>query len=334
MVYAGDNLGNMWKFDLTSSDDSQWTVAFGGPASTKPLFTARGPASLSSTTRPKVQPVTAAPTVRANDRMKNIGTPASPNLRAVGGLMVAFGTGRNLALNDAENQDVQTLYSVLDNTHYRYRTPEPTMGRRLEVHPGGGTCPNGADCVPAPSVLGIMGNTGNLTGGGQLAKQKITDVDSVFGTVDAVQALNQDTWTTFQGWYLDLPAVGERVLKPIEFFDGSNILSVYSQVPGRGSDLDPSIESCNVANVLNERQFRTLVNIMDGKRPTVQLVDMNGDNLYNAADSGVSRREVAAGSHTVVTQGKNVLDIDVKNQKERLARMPEQSLRPSWRQVK
>ena len=334
VVYAGDNLGNMWKFDLTSSDDSQWTVAFGGPASTKPLFTARGPASLSSTTRPKVQPVTAAPTVRANDRMKNIGTPASPNLRAVGGLMVAFGTGRNLALNDAENQDVQTLYSVLDNTRYRYRTPEPTMGRRLEVHPGGGTCPNGADCVPAPSVLGIMGNTGNLTGGGQLAKQKITDVDSVFGTVDAVQALNQDTWTTFQGWYLDLPAVGERVLKPIEFFDGSNILSVYSQVPGRGSDVDPNIESCSVTNVLNERQFRTLVNIMDGKRPTVQLVDMNGDNLYNAADSGVSRREVAAGSHTVVTQGKNVLDIDVKNQKERLARMPEQSLRPSWRQVK
>ena len=55
--------------------------------------------------------------MRANDRMKNIGTPASPNLRAVGGLMVAFGTGRNLALNDAENQDVQTLYSVLDNTH-------------------------------------------------------------------------------------------------------------------------------------------------------------------------------------------------------------------------
>ena len=151
---------------------------------------------------------------------------------------------------------------------------------------------------------------------------------------DAVQALNQSTWNTYQGWYLDLPGVGERVLKPIDLFDGSNILTVYSQVPGRGSDVDPNIESCNITNVFNERQFRTLINIMDGKRPSVQLVDMNGDNLYNAADAGVSRREVAAGSHTVVTQGKNMLDIDVKNQKERLARMPEQSLRPSWRQVK
>ena len=73
---------------------------------------------------------------------------------------------------------------------------------------------------------------------------------------------------------------------------------------------------------------------MDGKRPSVQLVDMNGDNVYTAADQGVSRREVGGGSHTLVTQGKNVLDIDVKNQKERLARMPEQSLRPSWRQLK
>ena len=334
VVYAGDNLGNMWKFDLTSADDSQWKVAFGGATAAKPLFTARGPASLSSTTRPKVQPITAAPTVRANDRMMNVGTAAKPILRAVGGTMVAFGTGRNLALNDAESMDVQTLYSVLDNTRYKYSAPEPTMGRRLEVHAGGGTCPSGADCGPAPAVLGTMGNTGNLSGGGQLAKQKITDVGTEFGTVDAVQVLNQDSWSSFQGWYLDLPSVGERVLKPIDPFDGSNILTVYSQVPGRGSNVDPNIERCDISNALNERQFRTLINIMDGKRPTVQLVDMTGDNLYNAVDAGVSRREVAAGSHTVVTQGKNVLDIDVKNQKERLARMPEQSLRPSWRQVK
>ena len=349
VVYAGDNQGNMWKFDLTSSDDSQWQVAFGGtanvatpdygvrgnPAGAQPLFTARGPASLSASTRPKVQPISAAPTVRANDRMKNTGTAANPILRAVGGMMVAFGTGRNLAVNDAESQDVQTLYSVLDNTRYRYRTPAAGMGRRLEVHPGGGSCPSGADCVPAPAALGTMGNTGNLTGGGQLAEQEVTAVGTEFGTVDAVDALDQTAWNNnYKGWYLDLPAVGERVLKPIELFDGSNILTVYSQVPGRGSDVDPNIESCNVTTALNERQFRTLINIMDGKRPSVQLVDMNGDNLYNAADAGVSRREVAAGSHTVVTQGKNVLDIDVKNQKERLARMPEQSLRPSWRQVK
>ena len=330
LVYAGDNQGNLWKFDLTSAIDTDWNVAIAAT----PLFTASGPASLSATTRPKVQPITAAPTVRANDRMM-LTDPADPStLKPVGGMMVAFGTGRNVAQNDAENVDVQTLYSVLDNTRYRYRSATPAIGKRLEVHPGGGTCPNGSDCVPAPTALGAMGNTGNLSGGGQLAKQKITDVGTAFGTVDAVQELKKETWKNYQGWYLDLPAVGERQLKPIEFFDGSNLLSVYSQVPARGSDVDPAIERCDVANVFNERQFRTLVNIMDGKRPSVQLVDTNSDNVYTTADQGVSRREVGAGSHTLVTQGKNVLDIDVKNQKERLARMPEQSLRPSWRQVK
>ncbi|TFI47225.1 hypothetical protein E4O93_13765 [Diaphorobacter sp. DS2] len=40
VVYAGDNLGNLWKFDLTSTDEAQWKVAFGNNT---PLFTARAP---------------------------------------------------------------------------------------------------------------------------------------------------------------------------------------------------------------------------------------------------------------------------------------------------
>ena len=38
VVYAGDNLGNLWKFDLTSASASDWNVAFGG----QPLFTTSG----------------------------------------------------------------------------------------------------------------------------------------------------------------------------------------------------------------------------------------------------------------------------------------------------
>src|SRR3990167_1405817 len=61
VVYAGDNLGNMWKFDLTSHSPANWKVAFGG----SPLFTASGPAALNGTTRPKIPPITTPPTVRA-----------------------------------------------------------------------------------------------------------------------------------------------------------------------------------------------------------------------------------------------------------------------------
>lgn len=324
VAYAGDNQGNMWKFDLTNVDASNWNTAFNGV----PLFTAKGPASLSSTSRTKIQPITVAPTVSANDRSMTVGTGPTAKTVSVGGMMVAFGTGRNVDKGDPSNVDVQSLYSVLDNT--RYRTVTTPLGKRLEIHPGGGTCPNGANCVPAPVTLGEGVATAKL------AQQKITELTgSDFATVDTVAELKQSTWADYNGWYLDLPAVGERLLKPMEFYDGSNILAVYSQVPAKGSNVDPNVESCESVAVDGERQYRTLVNIMDGKRPTVQIVDMNGDGIYNlSTDQGVSRAAVTKGSHNLITKGTRINDFDTKGGKTILARMPEQSLRPSWRQVK
>ena len=324
VAYAGDNRGNMWKFNLTSHDATNWGVAFGGT----PLFTARGPASLGSATRGQNQPITAAPIVAANDRVKTVGTGPTATTVAVGGMMVAFGTGRNVDKYDASNRDVQSLYSVLDNT--RYRTITTPLGKRLEVHPGAGTCPNGPNCVPAPTALG----TGVATA--KLAQQKITELTGgTYATVDVVDNLQQSTWANYNGWYIDLPAVGERQLKPMEFYDGSNILAAYSQVPAKGSDADPNIESCDSVAPDAERQYRTLINIMDGKRPTVQIVDMNGDGIYNlGTDQGVSRAAVSKGAHNLITKGNRIIDIDTRNNQTALARMPEQSLRPSWRQLR
>ncbi|NMM82093.1 pilus assembly protein PilC [Acidovorax sp. SRB_14] len=326
VAYAGDNLGNMWKFDLTNMSDTAWGVGFGG----QPLFTAKGPTALNSPSRPNIQPITIAPTVRANDRTMTAGTGSDKKTVNVGGMMVAFGTGRNVADKDSESVQVQTLYSVLDNT--RYRVISTIKGKRLEVHPGEASCSPPANCVPQPKALG----DGVINA--KLAEQKITELSGGdFATLDVKNAENElkkETWGNYNGWYMDLPAVGERLLKPLEFYDGSNILAMYSQVPAKGSDVDPNKESCDSTSVDEERQYRTLVNIMDGKRPTVQLVDKNGDGIYNATDANVSRVRVSKGSHTLITQRNKVIDIDVKNNKEALARMPEQSLRPSWRQVR
>lgn len=322
VAYAGDNLGNMWKFDLTNVDPMQWGVAFGG----NPLFTAKGPASLGNASRTKVQPITVAPMVRANDRTMAVGTGASATSVAVGGMMVAFGTGRNVGKDDASSIDVQTLYSVLDNT--RYRTVVTAQGKRLEVHPGGGTCPGGANCVPVPAALG------DGVTAAKLAQQKLTELSGGYATVDVVNDLKQSSWGSYNGWYLDLPAVGERLLKPMESYDGSNIMTVFSQVPAKGSDVDPNIESCDSSSVDEERQRITLVNIMDGKRPTVPLIDMNGDGFFTTADNGVSSTMVSKGPHNFITNGTKIDDIDSRNLKKSYARMPEQSLRPSWRQLK
>ncbi len=335
VIYAGDNLGNMWKFDLTSDSPANWKVAFGG----NPLFTARGPAALGSSSRTKTQPIVAPPTVRANDRSMELGTGPTAKTVRVGGMMVAFGTGRNAAKTDPDNVDVQTLYSVLDNT--RYREISTSLGKRLEVHPGGGSCPTGDDCVPAPTALGIGVVTAKLA-----AREFVDDGD--FAWIKELDELKPSTWANHNGWYLDLPAVGERLLKPMEFYDASNLLTVWSQVPAKGSDVDPNVESCESTTVDAERQYRTFTNIMDGKAPSVAVVDKSGDGKFLIANGdGVnigtatspkwvsfSRAKVAKGPHSIIKKNKyENVDIDAKNNKETLAAMPEESLRPSWRQI-
>ena len=337
VAYAGDNRGNLWKFDLTSATPGDWKVAFGG----SPLFTARGPAALNGVTRTKIQPISAPPSVRANDRTMEIGSGATAATVRVGGMMVAFGTGRNADKDDPSSVDVQSLYSVLDNT--RYREVTTALGKRLEVHPGGvGTCP-GSDCVPVPAALG----TGVTAA--KLAQRQFIEVDGgEYGAIEEVNALKRDTWKDFNGWYIDLPAVGERLLKPMQYYDASNLLTVWSQVPAKGSDVDPNVESCESTSVDAERQYRTFINIMDGKSPAVQIVDKNKDGKFNMAGGdgvlvgtgadakyiGISRAKVAKGPHSIIKKDKfENVDINAKNEKENLAAMPEQSLRPSWRQI-
>ena len=334
VVYAGDNRGNLWKFDLTAitpGEDANgivtgtgWKVAFGG----QPLFTAEHGSGPSA----KRQPISAPPIVRANDRMQQVGTGASLKTVPVGGMMVAFGTGRNVTTADPGSTDVQTLYSVLDNTRYK----ETTTGskKHLQVHPGhscGGT--TGCTDVPAPKALG----TGVAVA--KLAKQKVTGSASGKGGLAAdtpSQELKLETWKDFNGWYLDFPVAGERLLKPMSFYDGSNVLAVYSQVPQRpsGSAGDATVESCDEVTVNGEQQFRTFVNIMDGKNPRVPLMDGNADGVINHLDAPFSRTNTTAGTHNIVTTGPHSAgDVDDKNKIEKLARFPEQALRPVWRQL-
>lgn len=331
VVYAGDNLGNLWKFDLTSASDSDWKVALGD---NKPLFTARGPATLTSTTRDKVQPITAPPIVRPNDRSMTVGTGTSAKTVPVGGMMVAFGTGRNLTSTDRRTditQPVQTLYSVLDNTRYRMKTDKSS----LEVHPGAGDCSSApATCIPTPAQVGTIANDGK-----PLAKQTITTVSGDDATVTATEELKKETWKDYKGWYVDLPFKGERLLKPMQFYDGSNILAVYSESPSgtKNSESDNINESCVPVKVDTSAgsQFRTLVNIMDGKRPTVQLVDTDNNGIYNSADNNVNRVAVKTGTPVLITKRDRIQDLTGGGgARDTLNRMPEQSMRPSWRQLK
>ncbi|RYF24645.1 MAG: pilus assembly protein PilC [Comamonadaceae bacterium] len=348
VAYAGDNQGNLWKFIIASSEPAQWGVAFSG----SPLFTARGPALASSSTRDRVQPISTAPIVRANDRSTTTGSGTSAKNVAVGGMMVAFGTGRNVARTDPADTSVQSLYSVLDNTRYTITTTTTTTGtgtgdsarQQVAVHPGCSDCDNGQP-VPEPAALG--------TGVARLAKQVIgstefkgsgSKADRSFWTVDQTGPTSKPSvdWNSHKGWYLDLPVSGERLLKPLELYDGSHVLAAYTQVPARaggtgasGASGTAGAESCSAppVPVSGERQFLTLINLIDGRRPQVQLMDKNGDGLYTAADDGVSRMSLASGAQIRLTQGQKEINKGAGDRDDVLARMPIVVLRPSWRHL-
>ncbi|CAK0772559.1 type IV pilus assembly protein PilY1 [Gammaproteobacteria bacterium] len=96
-VYAGDMLGNLWKFDLSSSTTSNWGVAFKNVTTAKPLFQAHYYSA--SPLTDVVQPITAPPEVGSH-----------PN----GGYMVFFGTGKYFETGDHTTTAVQSLYGIWD----------------------------------------------------------------------------------------------------------------------------------------------------------------------------------------------------------------------------
>ncbi|HHS0749827.1 TPA: PilC family type IV pilus tip adhesin [Neisseria meningitidis] len=78
IAYAGDRGGNMYRFDLSNQDPSQWTV--------RTIFNGN-------------KPITSAPAIsQLKDKR-----------------VVIFGTGSDLSEEDVDNNDIQSIYGIFDN---------------------------------------------------------------------------------------------------------------------------------------------------------------------------------------------------------------------------
>lgn len=87
-VYAGDLQGNVWKFDLSNTDPTQWAVAY-------KLFQAKD-------SNGETQPITTSIVVGSN--------PADSN-----GTCVSAGTGRFAYQGDLDYKGVQSFYGLMDS---------------------------------------------------------------------------------------------------------------------------------------------------------------------------------------------------------------------------
>ncbi len=98
-AYAGDLYGNMWKFDLSSSNPSEWAVAFtDGGGNPRPLYQAKDADGAGG----HAQPITGRPEVARGP--------------GGAGAIVLFGTGKYLVTSDKllSPTRVQTFYGIVD----------------------------------------------------------------------------------------------------------------------------------------------------------------------------------------------------------------------------
>ena len=99
-VYAGDLKGNVWKFDLTDSDLTNWRVAYEDSSLPAPFFTAKNDAGIE-------QPITTQPDMMFHCN-KDIYQKEYP------GLMVMVPTGKYLGQSDIEDKVQQSIYGLWD----------------------------------------------------------------------------------------------------------------------------------------------------------------------------------------------------------------------------
>jgi type IV pilus assembly protein PilY1 len=183
-VYAGDVFGNLWRFDLTSSSPSQWSVG------SAPMFSA-----------PAGQPITTRVTVT------QVPTPGSTRQK----LLIAFGTGQKTpqTLTSAESyaSGAQALYGVWDwnlaawnatstDTKYDVATSAP---QTLTV-----------SSLQAQTVTSTLAGTGNVSGYRTVSSNPVCWSGST-----ACQSNNNKF-----GWTLALPTATEQVIyNPVATID-------------------------------------------------------------------------------------------------------------------
>ncbi|MFT7470806.1 MAG: type IV pilus assembly protein PilY1 [Kiritimatiellia bacterium] len=100
-IYAGDLLGNIWKFNVEDANPSLWRSDFSSAGTPDPLFTTSAN-----------QPITSQPQ-------------ASSHPDDLGGFMIFFGTGKYIEVldNDPTGQATQAFYGIWDKDNSGSLTP-------------------------------------------------------------------------------------------------------------------------------------------------------------------------------------------------------------------
>ena len=243
-VYAGDLLGNMWKFDLRSSDKSAWDVYFKDSSDTnQPLFQARDKSG-------NTQAITSSPDVMAHCEYTSS--------TSSGGFLVVFGTGKYISHDDITDLQTQTIYGVWDwsdswesagvTPHDKYlgyiNTPSGTPAtRKLSNIAGSSYFPSGND-------LTMLEQTQTAYADGW---RETTNYEIDWFSPGAWDE-HKSSGSTYEegyhtGWFFDLPIERERVISRTQIRDGKaiivSIIPSNSPCSAGGSSVVHIMNACN-----------------------------------------------------------------------------------------
>ncbi|HFC53485.1 MAG TPA: pilus assembly protein [Gammaproteobacteria bacterium] len=264
-IYAGDLFGNLWKFDVSSSDPSKWAVASLGGTGPTPLFQTQMIDGAGNR-----QPITVRPEVGH--------TPFSS------GIMIYFGTGKFLEMKDVSSTAPQSFYAILDNN--------------------------------VPVTVGA------------LLKQEIEETTNYGSSGQQIRITSNRRMTSEQGWYLDLPADGERqISSPV--LRGRRV--IFTTMSPSGSTCESGGES-----------WLMVLDAFHGSRLQSSPFDLNKDGSFDRADlvdkraaSGMKIGQIADAPGLATSGDKDFVYLTGDPANEPYALDPGESTgRKSWRQIR
>jgi type IV pilus assembly protein PilY1 len=220
-IYVGDLKGNLWKFDISSSDHNNWGFAFSGNA---PLFTAKDSAD-------NPQPITSRPD-------------ATKHCSGVGQIVI-FGTGQYLSSADIDDSSQQSLYGIWDYSEKR----DPTYGLADDEY---WITHNLLEQTAASTSL--SGKTVRVMSDNE------ADWTTTEDLIDPSTQVDADKDAAHSGWYFDLPISKERITYDVAIL-GDNLFFVSNipsegggicSAGGGGYSFIQAIDPCNGGRLDND----------------------------------------------------------------------------------
>ncbi|NKI70210.1 pilus assembly protein PilY [Collimonas pratensis] len=212
-LYAGDMLGNVWRFDVTSSNTADWGVSKYGQSDSAPLFTARDSGGTAQPITTQIQ-VTSVPVGTKNRVLLMFATGKKTSFTSIAADIYATGT--------------QSVYGVWDWDMSNWNK--------------GMTTTNGV-VIPASGVQYASLAEAKLITRRNLTAQTMSSVaDTSGGQVLGYRTLSNNTvcWqgeascstegaNNQFGWRIDLPLTGEQVIYNPVVSDGA--LELNTTIP-------------------------------------------------------------------------------------------------------